>query len=216
MNRVSSNLFTALALGCTLFLHGCLILPVLPMVISGIGSAAGYSILNTAYKTEIYPEKDVLRNSIKALDKMGFVITEAKRSSAQWVIAAETPERKVTIELERITPKTTKITVNVMEGSVIKDKATAEAIISEVESLLKEEEDSKRKTRNALLFIATKPKGATVKIMNIVPRFQQGIELSPGSYQLEISMEKYTTRRMKIKLKSYEERFIEVLMKKER
>ena len=211
MKKIIPYFILPFTFGCLLFLQGCVIVPVLPLLMSGIGSAAGYSILNTAHKTEIYPEKDVLRNSIRALNKMGFDISEAKRSSyARWIIAAETPERKITVELERITPKTTKITVNVMEGSVVKDKATAEAIIAEVEVLLKE----KKKTRNAFLFVNTKPLKASVRIMNIVPKFKQGIELSPGSYQLEVLSEDFESRTLSIKLKPYEERFLEVLMKK--
>lgn len=214
----SKFLIIVLALGC---LHGCILAPVLPMVVSGIGNAASYSISNTAHKTEIYPEKNVLRNSIKALNKMGFVITDAKQSAvdakqpstARWEIAAETAERKITIELERITSKTTKITISVMEGSIVKDKATAEAIIDAVEALLKEEEKNARQPKNAFLFVKTKPPGATVKIKNIVQRFQQGIELSPGSYKLEISMEKFESKTMDIKLDPYEERFLEIIMK---
>lgn len=218
MKMIATRFLIAIALGC---LHGCVLAPVVPMVMSGIGNAASYSISNTAYKTEIYPEKDVLRNSIRALNKMGFVITDAKQTStdvkqpspARWEIAAETAERKISVELERITPKTTKITINVMEGSIVKDKATAEAIIVAVEALLKEEEKSARQPKNSFLFVKTKPPGATVRIKNIAPRFQQGIELPPGSYKLEISMDKFETRTMDVRLDSYEERVLEVAMK---
>jgi hypothetical protein len=213
MNKICAYSLIPLLLGWLFFLQGCVVVTIIPALISGIGSAAGYSILNTAHKTEIYPDKDVLRNAIRTLNRMGFVIIDTKRlATSRWEILAETTERKISIELECITQKTTKITVNVMEGSIIKDKSTAEAIIAEVEVLLKKEETNGKEPRNAFLFVRTNPPGATVRIMNIVPPFQQGIELSPGPYHLEISSNNLVTRTEEITLKPYEERFLDILM----
>ena len=213
MNKIGAYSWIPLAFGCLLFLQGCVVGVIIPVMISGISSAAGYSILNTAHKTEIYPDKDVLRNTIRTLNRMGFVILDTKRLPvSRWEILAETTERKIAIELECITHKTTKITVNVMEGSILKDKSTAEAIIAEVEVLLKEEEKNGKQPRNAFLFVKTQPPEATVRIMNIVTPFQQGIELRPGLYHIEISSKNLVTRTEEIKLKPYEEKFMEILM----
>jgi len=209
MKKTGVYSLMSLGLACLLFLQGCVVTTIIPALVSGIGSAAGYSILNTAHKTEIYPDKDVLRNAIRTVNKMGFVIIDTKPlSDSRWEILAETTERKISIELESITEKTTKITVNVMEGSILKDKSTAEAIIAEVEALLK----NGNKSRNAFLFVKTEPPGATVRIMNIVPPFKQGIELSPGPYRLEISTKDRLTKTEIIELKPYEERFLEIPM----
>jgi len=194
------------------FLQGCAIVPILPVIASGIGGAATYSILNTAHKTETYPAKEVLRGSIKALNNMGFVIKRAERSTVGWGIAAETQKRKITIELESITPKATKVTVNVMEGSILKDKATAEAIISELDILL-EEREKKIAHKTALLFIKTTPVEAVINFTSIPAKFYQGIELQPGSYILEVSAEDHETQAMEVCLKPYEERFLEIPLK---
>ena len=213
MKNIGAYSLIPISLACLLFLQGCVVTTIIPMMISGLGSAAGYSILNTAHKTEIYPEKDVLRNAIRTLHTMGFVILDTKRvSDAEWEILAETTERKISIELECITQKATKITVNVMKGSILKDKSTAEAIIAEVEVLLMEEAKNGMKPRNSFLFVKTTPPGATVRIMNIVPPFKQGIELSPGPYLLEISSKDRLTKTETIELKPYEEKFLEIPM----
>ncbi|MGD2187359.1 MAG: toll/interleukin-1 receptor domain-containing protein [Desulfobacterales bacterium] len=45
------------------------------------------------------------------------------------------------------------------------------------------------------LFVETMPEHATVRILNITPTFQQGMELKPGDYHLEISAEGFEPQR---------------------
>ena len=59
------------------------------------------------------------------------------------------------------------------------------------------EEKAKRKSR---LFIATEPGNARVRILNIKPKFYQGIELKPGSYHIEVSASGYKTKKTWIRL----------------
>ena len=42
-------------------------------------------------------------------------------------------------------------------------------------------------TETLPLTVKTSPEGARVRIMNIVPRYQDGIELQPGRYRMEVS-----------------------------
>lgn len=51
------------------------------------------------------------------------------------------------------------------------------------------------------LYIETKPKNATIRIMNIKPKFKQGIILKRGKYEIEISAKGYKTRKEWITLK---------------
>ena len=51
------------------------------------------------------------------------------------------------------------------------------------------------KTEKARLFVDTEPANARVRILNIKPRFCQGIELEPGPYHIEVSHNGYTTRK---------------------
>ncbi len=43
------------------------------------------------------------------------------------------------------------------------------------------------------LFVETKPSGANIRILNIKPVFQQGMELQPGRYTIDASIEGYQT-----------------------
>jgi microsomal dipeptidase-like Zn-dependent dipeptidase len=52
-------------------------------------------------------------------------------------IVAETSELKINIDLEKITAKTTRISVDARNNIVVKDKSTAAAIIQETEAMLK-------------------------------------------------------------------------------
>ncbi len=55
------------------------------------------------------------------------------------MIIAETSDLDIYIDLEKITPKTTKMSVDAKKNIVMKDKATAVAIIEETEALLYKE-----------------------------------------------------------------------------
>ncbi|MGD8649696.1 MAG: hypothetical protein PVJ77_24390, partial [Desulfobacterales bacterium] len=44
------------------------------------------------------------------------------------------------------------------------------------------------------LYIRTAPDGARIRILNIKPKFIQGMLLTPGPYQIEVSAEGYETR----------------------
>jgi cell division protein FtsB len=52
----------------------------------------------------------------------------------------------------------------------------------------------------ARLRVETFPEDATVRILNIKPRFSQGMELEPGSYHVEVSSEGYETQRRLVEL----------------
>ena len=51
------------------------------------------------------------------------------------------------------------------------------------------------------LFIETVPYDARIQIMNIMPKYQMGIELKPGDYDIRISKKGYETQRFMIKMK---------------
>jgi len=44
------------------------------------------------------------------------------------------------------------------------------------------------------LFIRTAPEGARIRILNIKPKFSQGMLLAPGPYHIEVSADGYETR----------------------
>ena len=62
------------------------------------------------------------------------------------------------------------------------------------------------------LFMEVDPKDSRVRILNIKPRFQQGMELESGRYNVEVSKQGYETKKMWIKLEAGEEKKIKVRM----
>jgi len=62
----------------------------------------------------------------------------------------------------------------------------------------------------ARLFVKTEPKGARARILNIRPRFHQGIELKPGRYHIEVSAKGYLTKKRWIEIIPGEKKQIEI------
>ncbi len=56
------------------------------------------------------------------------------------------------------------------------------------------------------LYVKTEPMWATIKILNIKPKFAQGIELNPGKYNVKVSAKGYQTKNYWISLKTGEEK----------
>jgi len=77
---------------------------------------------------------------------------------------------------------------------------------------------SQRKVRSATvkggLFVETEPTGARIKILNIGPKFYQGMKLGTGRYHVEVSAQGYKTKKTWIKLAAGDERRINVSLVK--
>jgi len=66
----------------------------------------------------------------------------------------------------------------------------------------------------ARLFVETDPEDAKVRILNIKPKFSQGMKLEPGSYHVEIEAEGYVNKRGWIALDAGEEKRIKFELEK--
>jgi outer membrane protein OmpA-like peptidoglycan-associated protein len=55
------------------------------------------------------------------------------------------------------------------------------------------------------LYVTTEPSGAMVRILNIVPKFHQGMALSPGAYQVEVSAPGYGKQTRRVSLAAGED-----------
>jgi len=64
--------------------------------------------------------------------------------------------------------------------------------------------------RKARLFVETEPKSARIRILNIKPKFYQGMELEPGSYHVEVSASNYVTQKTWVKLSAGEDKTVMV------
>ena len=117
-------------------LPGCVAVAV---TAAGVGLATGVShtLGGIVYKTFAAPEPKVRRSTMAALGRMQIKVVDAKRDGNKEVIKARATDRDIEIEIEVLTPNTTRMTVTAMiEGSLLRDSATATEIILQTEKLV--------------------------------------------------------------------------------
>jgi hypothetical protein len=114
-----------------LLLSGCT-----SVLVTGASGGVAYTMTNVAYKTVVSPIDQVEFANRLALMKMRITYVERMETGNGVQIVAETSELNIYINLEEITPKTTKIGVDAEKNIILKDKATAVAIIEETEAML--------------------------------------------------------------------------------
>jgi len=73
---------------------------------------------------------------------------------------------------------------------------------------------SKQRPRMGRLFVETEPEDARIKILNIRPRFYQGMELEPGSYHVEVSADGYQKKSMWVTLDAVEDKNLNIRLKR--
>ena len=66
------------------------------------------------------------------------------------------------------------------------------------------------KTIKGKLFVQTTPTNSRVRILNIKPKFYQGMDLDSGSYHVEVSKPDYKTKKMWVKLESGESKQLKI------
>ena len=117
-------------------LGGCV--PV-ALTAAGVGMATGvnHTLSGMVYKTFTTPQSQVRRATMTALNRMQIHVAEAKRNGATEFIKARTPDRDIEIELEAITPSTTRmLVVAKKDHGILRDGATATEIILQTEKLV--------------------------------------------------------------------------------
>jgi hypothetical protein len=72
----------------------------------------------------------------------------------------------------------------------------------------------RKENKSSSLFVQTEPEGAMIRILNIKPKFQQGIELNPGRYHVEVSAEGYKIKKQWIRLEPDKENRITVQLER--
>lgn len=131
MKKAKSIPFCALCL----LLSGCA-----SVLLAGASGGVAYTITNVAYKTIVSPIDRVEFANRLALIKMGIKQVEKEETRNGVKIFAETAELKIHITLEKITSRTTKISVDAAKSIIVKDRATAAAIIEQTEAMLEKED----------------------------------------------------------------------------
>ena len=108
----------------------------------GAGTAAGtgtaYTLDGIAYRTFTAPIEDVRRATSRSLTRMDMHVKTDRATDSGRSIVALASERTVTIELEKLTARTTRIRVSAKHGVILRDRSTAGEIIAQTERALEE------------------------------------------------------------------------------
>lgn len=102
----------------------------------GTGTAVAYTLDGTAYRTFTAPLPKVEDATLLALDRMGITIERKEKTEQGKLIAANGADRQIEVELEVVSPKTTRIRTVAKQGIFFKDRATATEIILQTEKIL--------------------------------------------------------------------------------
>jgi hypothetical protein len=101
-----------------------------------MGTSVDYTLNGIAYKTFVSPMPTVRQATLAGLNRMGMKVNEDKKSESGWSITASAEGRDIDIQLERLTPRTTRMRVVANNGPIFKDRATEAAIIDEAADAL--------------------------------------------------------------------------------
>ncbi len=103
------------------------------------GTTVSYTLDGIAYKTFAASEGKLRSATLKTLNRMAMDVKENKANGSGRKIAAAAGDRAIDIELERLTPKTSRMRVTAKQGWFFRDRATATEIIIQTERTLEDE-----------------------------------------------------------------------------
>lgn len=139
--RMHKNLVQISPVGLLLlaFLNGCAAMGLTLFGVGagvGTGTAVAYTLDGVAYRTVTAPLPQVESAALTALGRMGIKIESKEKTEQGRLIAASGADREIEVELEAVSPKTTRIRTVAKQGVFFKDRATATEIIFQVEKVL--------------------------------------------------------------------------------
>lgn len=104
----------------------------------GIGGSAAvnHKVSGTPYRTFTAPIGRVRSASMGALKRMGIKTESTTKMENGELITARIGKREIEVELESLTPNTTRMKVVAREGGLFYDSATATEIIAQTEKSL--------------------------------------------------------------------------------
>lgn len=122
-----------LLLSCVL-LAGC---EAVALTALGVGASTGVShtLTGISYRTFSEPIPKVRQASLKALHRMQIKVASTGKIDHGESILAKATDRDINIELEALSPNTTRMRVSASQG-IFKDSATATEIILQTERFL--------------------------------------------------------------------------------
>lgn len=103
----------------------------------GVGSSAGIShtLNGYAYRTFTAPEARIKVATLAALQRMNIRVASARKTRGGEIIQAKAENRQIEVELEALSPNTTRMRAVARDG-FLNDSATAYEIIAQTEKFL--------------------------------------------------------------------------------
>ncbi len=117
------------------------------ILLTGAGGGIEYTLTNIASKTVGYPIIEVQPAVHMALGRLGVKELSLQKAENKVEIAGETISLKIYIDLQWISNRTTKITVDARRNIILKDKAMATAIIEQTEMILNRKSEKTEQTK---------------------------------------------------------------------
>lgn len=110
------------------------------LALSALGAGAGvgipYVVTDCADRTLNFSFEQVTQLTPQVLQKMDIAVIDNNQTENGKRIRASATNLDITIDMERVTTRATRVTINAKKGGFIKDKATAEEIINQLERML--------------------------------------------------------------------------------
>ena len=120
-------------LGTSFWIFGCAQV-IIPGTMAGAGEYMRYTTTNVPKRTMLGSQREVAAATHAALKKLNIKAPAAQSGASS--ITATTAELLITITLEPVTPTTTRVEVDAAKGQVVKDKATADKILDQIQAEL--------------------------------------------------------------------------------
>jgi hypothetical protein len=129
--------FAALAWGCALAACATACDP-LSITLLGVGAGAGVAHNMGGYASKTFSQDlpRVRQATVAALNRMAIKVDSTEKSKTGEIIKASAANRQIEIELEALSPKTTRISAVARHDAVMVDSATATEIIVQTERSL--------------------------------------------------------------------------------
>ena len=127
---------TGLLALAAIVLNGCVAVGLTAL---GVGMATGVShtLSGMVYKTFTTPQAQVKRAALGALNRMQVKVVDTKRNGSTETIRAKAGDRDIEIDLEALTPATTRMVVTAKkDGGILRDGATATEVILQTEKIV--------------------------------------------------------------------------------
>jgi len=120
---------------CALGFQGCALagLPLLGLgqaTLNGGTEVVSYTMDSVAYKTFAASETDVRAATLQTFKRMAIDVTGTERKEKLTEINAVAGDRTIEVEIDRITPRTSRLRVAVKKGWFLRDRSTAGEIVT--------------------------------------------------------------------------------------